>query len=655
MRVPVYQQQVTPQIPSVRTQVQVPAGATGVALKPVDTSAGLTQGVESLRLGLMKMNENREKFMLASAVNEYRRSNTEFLHAKDTGLFAKKGKDVFGISQAYDEFSSKTMEDIAKRYKMSGVARDRFVEATSALYNASLSSVMQHEQRETDAAQQAEWKTMINDSLNAVALSPYDDAVCEENWKIMAGAIAQQNAPYGDKVVESKLAEGRSQHLMARLAPMLEDSPKAADAFLKAHNGELTGDDRLKARKAVDNKLDVIKVQETTDALVKKFRGNEQAALQYIHKNYEGDMENKMISSVKSRFSEMKIRAYNAASAQTAQINKNYKIVEQDIRKNGTQYDPAELRKIFPEDKAAALIALMDEQLSYRKAKVRAERNPAYAGATRDEQDEMILRERGISKRQHLSDWQTCWNRVVNREADEDDVKGWVGSGVLFRREGAELVEMMKNLSDENAAVLKSATKEVRDTFAELSNTYSRERYPNFDPEGAVAAFEREAGRLSKKGERYPEAIEMLKAKAFTTALDSHSGLPMESWGSPSAAGRIAAYYRNIDVSRVRNNDFVPGPISERNISEINRMLVSGRRPSEKSSSPLVPGSEPPAWSVLESPSRADYGYKPADSVVRAGNGATVNAAEPKDTTADDMGPAADPDAALRETLYKKR
>lgn len=321
MRVPVYQQQVTPQIPSVRSQVQVPNGATGVAVKPIDTTAGITQGVESLRLGLMKMNENREKFMLASAVNEYRRSNTEFLHAKDTGLFAKKGKDVFGISQAYDEFSSKTMEDIAKRYKMSGVARDRFVEATSALYNASLSSVMQHEQRETDAAQQMEWKTMITDSLNAVALSPYDDAVCEENWKIMAGAIAQQFAPFGDQVVDSKVAEARSQYVITRLAPMIEDNPKAAGAFLKAHSNELTGDDRLKAQKAVDAKLDVIKVQEMTDDLVRRFRGREDLAFKFVHKNMEGDMENKMIASLKSRYAEEKIRVQSAATSLASRQN----------------------------------------------------------------------------------------------------------------------------------------------------------------------------------------------------------------------------------------------------------------------------------------------------------------------------------------------
>jgi len=323
MRVPVYQQQVAPQIPSVRTQVSVPDGAAGVAVKPIDTTAGIAQGVESLRLGLVKMQENRDKFMLASAVNEYRRSNTEFLHAKDTGVFAKKGKDVFGISLQYDEFSSKTMEDIAKRYKMSGAARDRFVEATSALYNASLSSVMTHEQRETDAAQQQEWKAMASDTLSNIALCYADDNAFNENVQFGLSAISQQWEPYGDQVRDSKMREYLSQCQAQRVAAMLEESPKAAGAYLEKHKGDFAGDDYLKVKKAVDNKLDVIKVQETTDALVGRFR-DERSMLAWIHKNYEGEMENKMITAARARWTERQMGIASQERAERAAHRANF-------------------------------------------------------------------------------------------------------------------------------------------------------------------------------------------------------------------------------------------------------------------------------------------------------------------------------------------
>lgn len=463
MRVPVYQQQVTPQIPVERSQVTVPEGAAGVAVKPVDTTQGLVQGVESLRLGLVKLNENREKFMLASAVNDYRRQNTEFLHAKDTGIFAKKGKNVFGATQQYDEFSSKAMEDIAKRYKMSGVARDRFIEATSALYNASLSSVMTHEQRETDAAQQMEWKTMINDSLNAVALSYNDDAVCEENWRIMAGAIVQQNEQYGDQVVQSKLAEARSQLQIARLAPMLEDNPKAADAFLKTHLNEFTGEDRLKAQKAVDNKMEVIKVQETTDFLVKKFRGNEQAALQFAHKNFEGPFENSLVSSLKSRYSEMKIRSIGAASARAQAQNSAFKQAKPLLSAG----------YIFTEEQIAQM-PLSDEQKNY--IRVQNDRNMQFssilknldklvpeASGISDENERYLLASRlaGVTDTERDMNFVSLSYRLGTGEADADDVKLARKNGDLLPKREKMLLNQIKIMQSENAGVYTSVTNAV--------------------------------------------------------------------------------------------------------------------------------------------------------------------------------------------------
>lgn len=343
MRVPVYQQQVTPQIPVERSQVTVPEGAAGVAVKPVDTTQGLVQGVESLRLGLVKLNENREQFMLASAVNEFRRANTQYLHAKDTGVFAQKGGQVFGVSGRYDEFAQKTMGDIAKKYKMSGLVLDRFIGSTNALRDSSLSSVMAHEQRESDVARNEVWKSTIADTLNNVALNFNDDKAFNEEVQIGLGAVAQMWAPYGDQVVSSKMNELMSQCQVVRVGAMLEENPKAADAYLKAHKSEFTGADYMKVQKAVDNQMEVIKVQETTDFLVKKFRGNEAAALQFAHKNYEGQFENSLVSALKSRFSEQKLETQLARAGQTARQNAAMQALFADASK-GTFYTDEQLR-----------------------------------------------------------------------------------------------------------------------------------------------------------------------------------------------------------------------------------------------------------------------------------------------------------------------
>ena len=462
MRVPVYQQQVTPQIPSVRSQVSVPDGAAGVAVKPIDTTTGIAQGVESLRLGLVKMQENRDKFMLASAVNEYRRSNTQFLHAKDTGVFAKKGKDVFGISQQYDEFSSKTMEDIAKRYKMSGAARDRFVEATSALYNASLSSVMTHEQRETDAAQQQEWKAMASDTLSNIALCYADDNAFNENVQFGLSAISQQWEPYGDQVRDSKMREYLSQCQVQRVAAMLEESPKAASAYLEKHKGDFAGDDYLKVKKAVDNKLDVIKVQETTDVLVQKFRGNEQAALKWIHKNYEGDMENKMISSVKSRFAEADIKANRAAASLTAQQNNIYKTYRQAIDA-GQFFDADAL--VATGMRPDQVSALLGKQESKRR-RGNIERglraiDPAFDARPLEEKEAMIRRKAGISDAAHRDALVATYDQYVAGEIDDGTIKDRVDHGLLSELEGKQIKDSVKDLDAAQKTFVSMETKRL--------------------------------------------------------------------------------------------------------------------------------------------------------------------------------------------------
>ena len=614
MRVPVYQQQVTPQIPSVRTQVQVPDGATGVALKPIDTSQGIAQGVESLRLGLVKLNENREKFMLASAVNEYRRANTEFLHAKDTGVFAKKGKNVFGVTQQYDEFSSKTMEEIAKRYKMSGAARDRFVETTSSLYNSSLSSVMQHEQRETDAAQQAEWKTMADDSLSNIAMCYADDNAFNEQMQLGLGAVAQQWDPYGDQVKDSKMREYMSRCHMVRVGAMLEASPKAAGAYLEKHKGDFAGDDYLKVKKAVDAKLDTIKVQEITDWIMKRFGGNEAAALKYIHAHYEGDMENHLVSSVKTRYSELKIKSYSASSARAAQVGASFKSVKQDIIRNGTQYNPDDLRRVLPEDKVTELMAVMEEQLSYKKAKARAERDPAYATASQEEQDSMIRRQMRIPERVYLSNVQSIWQRVVAREADEDDIKGWMANGTVSRRIGNDLIEMVKNLTAQNANVLKNETKFLNDEFKRVAGSGGLTP----EMEKAMAEFQMESMNIDPKSKDYKTQVTGLKVEKFKSGL---KGLPTENWySSPlyrsyTRAGQALNAAAGVDLAAVANYDYVMPKSMEAQQTALKSMLGGPiRMPAKKTANDYVEGVASTAGGSV-GPNLPDFASNPMASV----------------------------------------
>ena len=305
MRVPEYRRQIADVVPSTRIKADVPDLAADTYKVEAAGAKALGEGLNALRLGLEVRQEKQDQYQLASAVNEFRRANTEYLHARDGGVFSKKGGQTFGISEQYDQYAQTTMDDIARRYKMNDRVRESFIGATNALRDSSLSSVMRYEQRETDAARELEWKTMADETLSNAALCYNDDAAFDEELNIGLGAVAQQFAPYGDEVVGRKLKEFASKCQTSRVAAMLEDDPRAAEAYLKKYKSEFIGADFLRVKKAVDDRMDVLRVQETTDGLVRRF-GSEAAALAHVRKHYEGDMENKLVAAVKTRFGEMR-------------------------------------------------------------------------------------------------------------------------------------------------------------------------------------------------------------------------------------------------------------------------------------------------------------------------------------------------------------
>ena len=535
MRVPVYQQQVTPQIPSGRSQVSVPEGAAGVAVRPIDTTAGIAQGVESLRLGLVKMQENRDKFMLASAVNEYRRSNTEFLHAKDTGVFAKKGKDVFGISQQYDEFSSKTMEDIAKRYKMSGAARDRFVEATSALYNASLSSVMTHEQRETDAAQQQEWKAMASDTLSNIALCYADDNAFNENVQFGLSAISQQWEPYGDQVRDSKMREYLSQCQVQRVAAMLEESPKAAGAYLEKHKGDFAGDDYLKVKKAVDNKLDVIRVQETTDMLVQRFR-DKRSMLAYIHKNFEGKEENDLITAAKARWSEKELSIAEMQAAHNRGLRANFSALYRNYWSQGKTAPVETIEKMYAQGQlsdSGYKSALDNNALlsSRRGAEAHVERTrPDASPEVKEAEVQKLL---GLKEEDIKAADAAIYSMLLDGSLTEEILTNSYNAGLITKTKRRTYLSIMKDLPQAQKRAASAGMKSIEQEL-------KKSRFPSqFVQSWKASVNERAADELDGKDANYADKHQKIALEeAIKKASEGDDKVTLERmWGLPSMLG----------------------------------------------------------------------------------------------------------------------
>ncbi|MGI6076166.1 MAG: hypothetical protein ACOYD9_07365 [Pyramidobacter sp.] len=528
MRVPVYERQVEPQIPTVRSQVQLPSGATGVALQPVDTSRGLLRGAEALRAGLLKMQENQEQFQLASAVNEFRRANTEYLHEKDTGVFALKGGDVFGVSERYDEYAQKTMDNIARRYKMNDRVKQAFIGSTNALRDSSLSSVMRYESRETDAAREAAWKATAAASLDNVALVWADDNAFNEEYDMGMGAVAQQYAPYGDKVVSQKLKEFSSRCHGARVEAMLEEDPRGAEVYLKGHEGEFTGIDLLKLKKAVGDRMEVIKVQEAADGIMRRF-ADEGAALSYVRNRYEGERENKLVSEVKRRFGEAESRKRAAEGERSRAQDEMYRsywrrieggefFTEDDLAANGLRPDQVSL-------------LLGKQELKRKRRSIEGglkAQDPLFSALPEGEREVRVRRRAGITDEQHDRALVATYDQLLAGEIGMGEVRDRVDRALLSPSEARQMETALKELDDAQKSFVRMETKR----FNEVLKDYESNGNGQFDTEGAAQWFADRVMAIPANAKDYRQQVKELGRDALVRMIDT-SGAALNGvlWG----------------------------------------------------------------------------------------------------------------------------
>lgn len=452
MRVPTYEKHVSPQIPSVRSGVQIPDGAAGAVTRPVDTGEGqIVKGLEALHLGLEARQEKQDQYQLASAVNEFRRANTEYLHARDGGVFSKKGGQTFGVSEQYDQYAQTTMDEIVRRYKMNDRVRESFIGATNALRDSSLSSVMRYEQHETDAARELEWKTMADETLSNAALCYSDDTAFNEELNIGMGAVAQQFAPYGDTVVGQKLKEFASKCQTSRVAAMLEDDPRAAEAYLKKYKSEFIGADFLRVKKAVDDRMDVLRVQETTDGLARRF-DSESAALAHVRRHYEGDMENKLVAAVKTRFGEMRIARNDAEKTAAQRQNDAFATLRKEYWDNGKTVPQTQLETMYRSGRLSD--SGYDSALKYnrslvdRAGKVRWAQDHIenWGALTLEQQDAKIQELFGYTRQEREDYAKAIHQKALFGELGEDDIKLGYNYGLIDSREKAKAEAMLKSV-----------------------------------------------------------------------------------------------------------------------------------------------------------------------------------------------------------------
>lgn len=540
MRVPVYQQQVTPQIPSVRTQVQVPDGAAGVAVKPIDTTAGIAQGVESLRLGIMKLQENKEQFELAQTVTEFRRRNTEFLNAKDTGIFAQQGENVFGSTERYTKFATELAEELAKSRKWSGPARQRFISAIDNVVNYSTQSVMRFEQDASEKVKNAVFEGTIAQAYQDASAHVRDEALFRDALDTAVSASVERWAPFGQEKVAAETKKLESQFYSLRIASILQDDPRAAQAMFEKNRNALLPDMQVRLDASIKNKMELIETQEMGDQLIRRFGSNEAAGLAFIRKNFEGEEERRYVAEFKTRSSELRSRMAQGRAALSKSQTGFYKVLKTAVD-NGQTFSLAQLNSFVKDGKLSAdhvptLLTHQAERDTRPRITQRLVANLAAEGTdfyalSETEQEEKINAEAwrmagyptGSKKRSE--DYAAYLEyKLKTGDADKETVKREVKRGLISAKAGADALERAQAYSKAQGYTLKQHHNALEDL---LRNQYGLDKAT---AQKWLLKFEQKAEGVSKKDEHYDENLDKVGEEIAAQAFVDEK-LPKTSWG----------------------------------------------------------------------------------------------------------------------------
>lgn len=463
MRVPGYEKQISPQVPTVRSGVQIPEGAAGVT---ADLSP-LQRGVETFALGLGKMQEQREQFELAEAVNDFRRKNTEFLNAKDNGVFSQQGKSVWGSTARYDGFAVETLEGIAKERKMDGTRRARFAQAVAGLRDSSMGSVMRFEQAQSKKVADAEFDITMEDSLNALSLCYDDDEACRAQIEIAIGANSAKYADFGGAVVSQNEQKLISKAQAFRTQAMLQQDPRKAEAFFAAHEKEILPEDRLKLKTAIDKQADLLWTQETADGYMKKF-SDEKAALADVRKRFEGEREERLVSALKTRFNEKEIKSAASDAALHKKQQSVYEQIMDDITIRGKlptleQLEQCRLNKEIGVNHFTSLKNSLASLATRGTAEKGVRLDPEYSTLGPAEIESKVRQSLGVSDEMRSDVVSTLndglWNgTLTGAELSDAYTRGFISKeeAEQYRKDAAGIVPAQKSFArDEQSMALK--------------------------------------------------------------------------------------------------------------------------------------------------------------------------------------------------------
>lgn len=285
----------------------------------------VTPGIENLNRQALRfslaMQEQADQVRINAALNEAVAARLEMTHG-DRGYTHHKGvavtKPMAGsdksVVETYQESYRNALRDIEDSLssdRQKAIFRDR----AGALYNQYNDSLTRYVNAEFFEYSKAEGGATIGTAQEQSKLEWGNPALIEQSANAIKAAsyrVGQLNGWPAEQVDLFTLAQLSKSYMGAIEAAVDAGSVDYAQALYGKHENEITGDDRLRAKKLLQAGDEDQQVFNAVQGALQKFPGDYRAAKEYVLDNYQGQVGRKAYSEIGLREADNKVAAREA-------------------------------------------------------------------------------------------------------------------------------------------------------------------------------------------------------------------------------------------------------------------------------------------------------------------------------------------------------
>jgi hypothetical protein len=257
------------------------------------------------------------------AQREQNKADLDSVFRAETALkddYLKFEREQLGLSgidaKGAAERSEKWWGEAKLKYsgELSERAYSAYERSFTQLRQASASTLMRHEQRQTDLALEASAKARIGSAIELAQSDPNPERLATAKREIIeAVSIVGNRAGLPPEAIQAQLAESLTLMHRGVVMRMLDaEQFDEAKAYYFGNKKEINGGTQLALEKSLDHSGKLQKAQTAADEIMGKF-GDIGAAMEHIEKTYSGEDEKSIKAEVHSRFT-VKQQASNAMS-----------------------------------------------------------------------------------------------------------------------------------------------------------------------------------------------------------------------------------------------------------------------------------------------------------------------------------------------------